>query len=101
MSSVYARNRKKTPFDAVDFAAALQDAITKHCGDEKYVPKKWRLLIGQDLISKGELTAEDVRASYASWKGSMKGKDAYRTVKRMDALYNKIIINEWREQEYG
>lgn len=60
MSTVYARNRKKTPFDSVDFAAALQDAITKHCGDEKYVPKKWRLLIGQDLISKADELMDNV-----------------------------------------
>ena len=74
--------------------------VKKPCRES--IVRERRKLKGQaKLISKGELTAEDVRASYASWKGSMKGKDAYRTVKRMDALYNKIIINEWREQEYG
>lgn len=74
--------------------------VKKPCRES--IVRERRKLKGQaKLISKGELTAEDVRASYASWKGSMKGKDAYRTVKRMDALYNKIIIDKWREQEYG
>ena len=60
MSSVYARNRTRTPFDAVDFSAALQDEITKLCGDEKYVTKKWRLLLGQDLISKTDELMDNV-----------------------------------------
>lgn len=60
MSSVYARNRKQTPFDPLDFAAALQDAITKQCGDERYVPKKWRLLLGQDLLKKTDELMDNV-----------------------------------------
>ena len=60
MSTVYARNRKRTPFDPVDFAARLQDLITKQCGDERYVPKKWRLLLGQDLISKADELMDNV-----------------------------------------
>lgn len=50
------------------------------------------------LLNEWILAAGDIRTSYASWKGSLKGKDAYRTLQRMDALYNKLIIKEWRYQ---
>ena len=52
MSNVYTRNRKKTPFDVLANAEKLQDLVTLYVMNERYVPKKWRFMIGQDLIKK-------------------------------------------------
>ena len=54
MSGVYARNRKITPFDPIDICARLQDAITKLVANEKYVPKKWRFILGLRVIDKAD-----------------------------------------------
>lgn len=74
--------------------------VKKPCR-ESIVRERRKLKKQAKQLKAGNLTADEIRTSYASWKGSMKGKDAYRAVRRMDALYNKIIINEWREKEYG
>ena len=55
MSNVYARNRKKTKFDVVTNAEKLQDDITLYVMNEQLVPKKWRYMIGEDLIAKIDL----------------------------------------------
>lgn len=52
MSNVYTRNRKKTPSDVLANAEKLQDLVTLYVMNERYVPKKWRFMIGQDLIKK-------------------------------------------------
>ena len=52
MSGVFARNRKPTPFDPIDIGAELQDKLSKFIGNEKYVPKKWRFLIGTRVLDK-------------------------------------------------
>lgn len=52
MSGVYARNRKQTPFDPIDKGALLQDKIAELVANEKYVPKKWRFLLGVRVLDK-------------------------------------------------
>ena len=48
------------------------------------------------LLGAGILTFENIRTSYASWRGSMSHRDAYRTVKSMDALFDQLFIESWR-----
>ncbi len=48
------------------------------------------------LVNEGIMTFEQVRESYNSWKGSMAHRDAHRTVRSMDKLFNKLFIKEWR-----
>lgn len=136
MSNVYTRNRKKTPFDVLANAEKLQDLVTLYVMNERYVPKKWRFMIGQDLkhgftflethfyitetgriikkpcrdsitrerrklkkqaalVASGVLTFDEVRRSYASWRGSMSHRDAYKTVQSMDHLFNGLFIDQW------
>lgn len=47
------------------------------------------------LLREGVLTFKDVRTSYASWRGSMIHRDAYRTIKNMDELFNSLFIDNW------
>lgn len=63
MSNVYTRNRKKTPFDVASNAEKLQDLVTLYVMDEKRVPKKWRYMIGQDLIAKADELNDNVIAA--------------------------------------
>lgn len=43
------------------------------------------------LVASGEMSMEEVRQSYQSWRGGMKRLDAWRTVQRMDALYRELF----------
>ena len=50
--SVYTKDRAHTTFTPVDNAAKLMDEITLYVYKERYVPKKYRLTLGTDLIRK-------------------------------------------------
>lgn len=52
MSDVFKRLRGTTGTQVEITALDLQVELTKYCVNEKYVPKKWRLLIGVPLINK-------------------------------------------------
>lgn len=43
------------------------------------------------------MTFADVRCSYSSWKGSMKHRNARRTVHAMDKLFDSLFIESWKE----
>lgn len=52
MSDVFKRLRGTTGTQFEITALELQTELTKYCVNEKYVPKKWRLLIGIPLVNK-------------------------------------------------
>lgn len=52
MSSVFERLRGTTPTQVEITALNLQTELAKFCVNEKYVPKKWRLLLGVNIINK-------------------------------------------------
>ena len=69
--------------------------IRKPCRDA--ITRERRKLKKQaKLLEAGVLTFENIRTSYASWRGSMSHRDAYRTVKNMDALFDQLFIESWR-----
>lgn len=43
------------------------------------------------MVEGGRMTFEQARCSYASWRGSMEGLDARRSVRSMDALYRELF----------
>ncbi len=43
------------------------------------------------LYDKGEMTLEQVSQSYMSWRGSMKTRDAYRSIHSMDQLFYSLF----------
>ena len=65
---------------------ACREAITR----ERRKLKKHAKMLREKV-----LTFEDVRTSYASWRGSMVHKDAHRTILHMDGLFNKLFITDW------
>lgn len=64
MSSVYARERSHTNFTPIDNAADLMDEVAAYVIQEKYVTKKLRYLIGEDLIRKTDEIYDN--ATYAN-----------------------------------
>nr|DAT43491.1 MAG TPA: hypothetical protein [Caudoviricetes sp.] len=65
MSGAYAKDRKPTTFDPIITAAKLQDAVTIYVMNEKHVPKRWRLIVGVDLIQKADELNDNVIAANA------------------------------------
>jgi hypothetical protein len=46
------------------------------------------------LVSMGHMTLHDVYTAYQSWRGNYRRRfDAYHTIRRMDALYNELFVN--------
>ena len=69
--------------------------IRKPCRDS--ITRERRKLKKQaKLVESGIMTFGQARVSYASWKGSMAHRDAYRTVRNMDRLFNQLFIKNWR-----
>lgn len=69
--------------------------IRKPCRDS--ITRERRKLKKQaKLAERGIMTFEQARVSYASWKGSMSHRNAYRTVSNMDRLFNQLFIQNWR-----
>ncbi len=72
--------------------------IRKPCR-EAIIRERRKLKKQAKLLREGILTFNDVRTSYASWKGSMSHKDAYRTVGHMDKLFNRLFIDGWMKEK--
>lgn len=90
MSNVYVRNRKKTKFDVVTNAEKLQDDITLYVMNEQFVPKKWRYMIGEGLISKVDELNDNVIAAnsiYAKDEKELEARKAYQ---------QRAIINSYQ-----
>lgn len=47
----------------------------------------------------GELSFEDIRCSYASWRGCMEKKQARRTIHSMNRLFDRLFIENWQREE--
>lgn len=60
MSNVYKRMRGETETQFIINALELQTLLTKYCVKEKYVPKKYRLLIGVPLINKVDELVDNI-----------------------------------------
>ena len=47
-------------------------------------------------VNAGKMAFSRVEQQYSSWRGYAGKKDAHETIRRMDALYNRLFIDEWR-----
>lgn len=47
------------------------------------------------MVEDGTLSFKDVKISYQSWRGYAGKKQAYRTIKEMDQLFDDLFINNW------
>ena len=60
MSNVYKRLRGETETQFIINALELQTQLTKYCVKEKFVPKKYRLLIGVPIINKVDELVDNI-----------------------------------------
>ena len=81
----------KTRFNLLDNGEAIRRPNHKSITRERKKLKKLK-----KKLDDGVLSFEDVRTSYASWRGSLKDKKCYLTLKSMDELFNKLFIEDWR-----
>lgn len=68
--------------------------IKKPCHDA-VARERQKLKKQKKLLDAGIMEFSDIRCSYASWRGSMKHKNAGKTVHSMDKLYNNLFIKEF------
>ena len=60
MSNVYKRLRGETDTQFIINALDLQCLLTQYCAKEKFVPKKYRLLIGVPIINKVDELVDNI-----------------------------------------
>lgn len=61
------------------------------------VQERRKLKKQKKLVDKNVMTFADVQCSYSSWKGSMKRRNARKTVHSMDKLFDSLFIETWTE----
>lgn len=63
LSSVFVRNRNETELVFLVNGQKLQVELTKYIMKEKYLPKKWRYILGQNIISKVDELMDNIIAA--------------------------------------
>lgn len=59
------------------------------------VRQRRKLKKQKKLVDDGIMKIADVRASHASFRGSMLHKDARQSLRSLDELYNRLFVDEW------
>ena len=52
-------------------------------------------------LDEGQVTFEDVKQAFNSWKGHIKHFDSYRTTRNMDKLFNELFQTEINNEKKG
>ena len=81
----------KTRFNLLENGEVIRRPNRKSITMERKKLKKLK-----KKLDEGVITFSDVRNSYESWKGSLKGKKCYHTLQNMDKLFNELFIVDWR-----
>ena len=76
------------------FLTGTGKVIKKPCHDA-VVRERRKLKKQKKLLDAGIMGFKDIRCSYASWRGSMKYRDARKTVYSMDRLFNSLFIKDF------
>lgn len=86
----YLKTRFKLTESGKVIMRPCRDSITRERRKLKKLKKK---------LDEGKITFEEVRRQYQSWKGYMRHKTAWRTVKNMDQLFDELFIKNWKGEE--
>lgn len=71
--------------------------IKKPCHDA-VVRERRKLKKQKKLLDAGVMTFDDIRCSYQSWRGSMKYRNARKTINSMDKLFDSLFIKTFVEE---
>ena len=80
----------KTQFSLTDTGKVVKKICRDSVTRERRKLKKFAA-----LVNAGEMKFSQVREQYASWRGYAGKKDAYKTIRSMDKLFNRLFIEEW------
>ena len=80
----------KTRFILTDTGKVVKKLCRESITRERAKLKKFA-----KLTEEGSMTYAQVREAYQSWRGYAGQKDAYKTIRRMDILFNRLFIKEW------
>lgn len=84
------------------YLTATGKILRKPCHDS-IVKERRKLKKQKKLVDSMLMNFSDVRCSYNSWKGSMKNRNARRTVHSMNKLFDRLFIENWERggERYG
>lgn len=96
MSNVYKRFRGETDIQFIMTALDLQVEITKYVNNEKYVPKKWRLILGLPIANKVDEMVDNITFAntiYPTGDEELEKRRKYQTLAIINCfqLQNKIV----------
>lgn len=80
----------KTHFILTDTGKVVKRICRESVARERRKLKKFAKLNEQ-----GEMSFAEIREAYNSWRGYASQKDAYKTIRNMDALFNRLFIENW------
>ena len=100
-------NEKKTrivklsngvPFLKGRYVLTSTGKIIRYSASNGIVRMRRKLKRFKRLLEEGKMTADDIRTSYQSWKGSYKKRfDDYYRIKRLDKLFDELFIQNWHK----
>lgn len=73
------------------FDNIVHDGLIKEM--RKKIGDKETMSFIEKLMDAGEMSFDDVRCAYASWKGGVSHYDSYNVVKSMDKLFDELFIH--------
>ncbi len=96
MSNVYKRFRGETDIQFIMTALELQVELTKYVNNEKYVPKKWRLILGLPIVNKVDEMVDNITFAntiYPTGVEELERRRKYQTsaIANCFQLQNKIV----------
>lgn len=96
MSNVYARNRKTTDLAFLIIGQDLQAKLTIYVMNEKRVPKKWRYMVGRNIIAKVDELIDNIVAAnsiYPTTAEELEKRKLFQSLAICNCyqLQNKII----------
>lgn len=96
MSNVFVRNRNETDLVFLVNGQNLQIELTKYIMKEKFLPKKWRYIVGQNIISKVDELMDNIIAAnsiYPITEHELEIRKSFQTLAITNCyqLQNKIL----------
>lgn len=96
MSNVFVRNRNETDLVFLVNGQNLQIELTKYIMKEKFLPKKWRYIVGQNIISKVDELMDNIIAAnsiYPTTEKELEIRKNFQTLAITNCyqLQNKIL----------
>lgn len=97
-------NKKKTQIVKISKGVKFLKTMHYLTDTGKIIRKPWKRSITKmrrklkkmkSMLERGEISFQEIRTSYNSWVGHIKQFNAYRTLRNMNRLFDKLFIDDW------